>query len=357
MRLKYVWLAILSLLITAQGISAIALRFGFGDKYAVGTALDRALKSNDTTVLFLGTSRIKYALDPALFDTAMKATGFHTVSYNLGVPAVSFAEMEYQLHEYFARRQCCVKYVFIESDIVEEASLREPNTVRSILFFDVSNAFNSFTYILHEKEKPPPPISNWTYAKYILTALFRHYTNAGLFQSFIADTHDNFRAQVEQNGYISVAAARGRLSDTLDADASLRQYYDEMLAELSASKSTKHISDGQFARFLDLMDFIKSKGAEPIVLRSSQFVLALPSASLVERIRVSCFDALPVFDFGRPADNRELFDPRNRLNYDHLAVNAAERFTLMVADRFATLLDARKGAAGTQSSCPSRETK
>jgi hypothetical protein len=130
-----------------------------------------------------------------------------------------------------------------------------------------------------------------------------------------------------------------------------------MLAELSASKSTKHISDKQFARFLDLMDFIKSKGAEPIVLRSSQFALALPSASLVERIRVACSDALPVFDFGRPADNTELFDPRNRLNYDHLAINAAERFTLMAADRFATLLDARKEAAGTQSSCPSRETK
>ena len=114
MRLKYVGLAILSLLIAAQGISTLALWLGFGDKYAVGTALDRALKSSDTTVLFLGTSRIKYALDPALFDAAMKARGFHTVSYNLGVPAVSFVEMEYQLHEYFARRQCCVKYVFIE---------------------------------------------------------------------------------------------------------------------------------------------------------------------------------------------------------------------------------------------------
>ena len=280
MRLKYVGLAILSLLIAAQGISTLALWLGFGDKYAVGTALDRALKSSDTTVLFLGTSRIKYALDPALFDAAMKARGFHTVSYNLGVPAVSFVEMEYQLHEYFARRQCCVKYVFIEFPIVEEASLREPNTVRSILFFDAPNAFNSFTYILQEKEKPPPPISNLTYAKYILTALFRHYTNAGLFQSFFADTHSNFRAQVEQNGYISVAAAKERLSDTLDADASLRRYYDEMLDELSASSSTKHISDKQFARFLDLMDFIKFKGAEPIVLRSSQFVSALPSASL-----------------------------------------------------------------------------
>jgi hypothetical protein len=351
MSLKYFAQTILSFLITAKVISALALWWGFGDKYAIGTALDRALKSSDTTALFLGTSRIKYALDPALFDAAMKARGFHTISYNLGVPAVSFVEMEYQLHEYFARQQCCVKYVFIESDIVEEASLREPNTVRSILFFGAANAFNNFTYLLQEKEKPPPPISSLTYAKYLLTAVFRHYTNAGLFQSFITDTHDNFRAQAEKNGYISVATENERLSDTLDADASLRRYYDDMLDELSAPYSTNHISNKQFSRFLSLMDFIKSKGAEPIVLRSSQFVSAQPSASLVERIRAACFDALPVFDFGRPADNKELFDPRNRLNYDHLAFNAAEQFTLMVADRFAALLDARKDAARTQSSC------
>jgi hypothetical protein len=351
MRLTPIVLAILSFLIVAQGISALALRLGFGDKYAVGTALQRALSTPDTTVLFVGTSRIKYGLDPILFDSAMKAKGFPAVSYNLGVPALSFVEMEYLIHEYFTRRPCCVKYVFLEPDIVQEASLREPNSVRSILFFSASNALRNIAYIFQEKEIPPPPVNRWIFAKYILIPLFRHYTNAGIFQSFLDDTHDNFRAQADLNGFISVAASHDRLSHKFEADLSLRPKYEEMLSELSAPYSGARISNKQFARFLDLMGYIRSSGAEPIVLRPPQFVYAPYSAAVVERIRAACSDAIPVMDFGRPSDNKEFYDPQNRIDYDHLSFEAAERFTQMVADRFATLLDAGSGTLAKQSPC------
>jgi hypothetical protein len=355
MRLTPIALAILSFLIVAQGINALALRLGFGDKYAVGTALDRAISAPGTTVLFVGTSRVKYGLDPILFDATMKAKGFHTVSYNLGVPALSFVEMEYLIHEYFKQRPCCVKYVFLEPDIIQEASLREPNSVRSILFFNASNALRNFTYILQEKETPPPPVSKWILAKYVLIPLFRHYTNAGIFQSFLDDTHDNFRAQASLNGFISLAASHDRLSHKFEADASLRSKYDEMLGELSAPYSGARISNKQLVRFLDLMDYIRYNGAKPVVLRPPQLIYALHSAAVVERIQAACSDAIPVLDFGRPSDNEELYDPQNRVDYDHLAFETAERFTQLVADRFAALLDA--GALATQTSCMHRAAR
>ena len=350
MRLTPVALALLSFLIVAHIISALALRLGFGDKYAVGVALERALDASDTTALFVGTSRIKYGLDPILFDAAVRSRGYRTTSYNMGVPALSFVEMEYLIHEYFAKRPCCVKYVFLEPDMVQEASLREPNSVRSILFFNASNALENFIYILQEKETLPPPISKWIFVKYVLIPFFRHYTNAGIFQSFLDDTHDNFRAQATLNGYISLAASHDRLSQKFDADASLRGQYDAMLSELAAPYSGARISNKEFARFLELMDYIRSKGAQPIVLRPPQFIYALYSAAVVDRIHATCSDAFPVLDFGSPANNKELYDPQNRVDYDHLNYEAAERFTQMVAHRFAKLLDAGHGAVATQTS-------
>jgi hypothetical protein len=357
MRLRYLVLALLSFLIVAQGISALALRIGFGDKYAVGAALEQAFKAADTTVLFVGTSRIKFAVDPALFDAEMRKKGYQTTAFNMGVPALSFVEMEYMIHEYFSRRPCCVKYVFIEPDIIEEASLREPNSVRSILFFSASNALHNFTYILQEKETLPPPASRWVFAKYILTAMFRHYTNAGLAQSFFGDDHDNFRAQENLNGYVSMAKQPGHLSDKFAADAALRSQYDQMLTELAAPYSGAHISNKQFARYLELVAYIKSKGAEAIVIRPPQLIYAQYSAAVVDRIRIACPAAIPILDFGHPLENEEFYRPQNRVDYDHLDFEMAEHLTRIVADRFAELLDVAHGALAEQESCVSRSAQ
>lgn len=331
--------ALCGFLIVEHGIHLFVARLGFTDKYAVGVALERALAKPDTSVLFVGTSRIKFGLDPALFDNDMRKSGFATVSYNLGVAALSFVEMEYLIDQYFAAHPCCVKYVFLEPDMVQEASLREPNSIRSISFFNLSNALRSFIYIWGERETPPPHASIWTFAKYILIPTIRHYTNAGAFQSFLNDHHDDFRAQADLNGYISQVKTGPKLSDRLDRDASLHKQYYETLDQLSKPYSPDHVSDQQVAQFMKLAAFVRSKGAEPIVLRPPQFIYAQQSASMIARIEAACSGSLIALDFGRPAANPELYDPKNRIDFDHLDGSEAERFTSMVANKFAEALE------------------
>jgi hypothetical protein len=351
MLLRGTALALFSFLIVAHGVSAFALWLSVADRDAISTSLQRALNERDNTVLFIGTSRIKYGLDPVRFDEAMKAKGISTKSYMFGVPALSFVEMEYLLTSYFEKRPCCVKYVFVEPDLGSDGTLRSPNSIRSILFFDFPNAINAFTYALEQQEAAPQQLkapfsleTKLTFFKQILGPLFRHYTNAGLFQALTDDNQINFRTEPNLGEYIEQGKPQARLSDIIESDTAKRQQYYEALKELSEPYSPSHVSDMQFARFMRLMNYIESKGAEPIVLRPAQFIFAPISASVVARIRAACSDTFPVLDFGRPADNEELFEPRNRYDYDHIHLLTIERFTLMVADRFAATLNTNRAA-------------
>jgi len=339
MRIAPFCCAVFGFFLFAQLMTRVALYFGADDKSPLGVGLERAVAEPGTDVLFVGTSRLRWGFDPDVFDAETAKLGISTHAYVLGIPALSFVETEYLLREFFRQRPCCVKWVVLEPDMMSEGSLREPHTMRAIRLFDVGTALDYLGYLRIQKVLQGPPMDAATYGRYIGIAMFRHYTNAGIFQLFVEDTHSDFRALQTHRGYTAPGDIKpgdpNTLAGQIAASSDVRQQWHARLEALSRTESS--LSAEQYDRYLQLLQFIAQKGARPIVLRPPQTLDGAQAGELVGKLRGDCGNNVPIFDFGSPQEQAVLYDPDIRLDYDHLTLRGVKIFTSLVAKRFAAI--------------------
>src|SRR6266404_2822951 len=81
---------------------------------------------DDFDTLFIGSSRIRHQISPAIFDRTMGAAGFPTRTFNFGVNAMVPPEDGYVLERLLGARPRHLKWVFIELD--ELQTKRVPET-------------------------------------------------------------------------------------------------------------------------------------------------------------------------------------------------------------------------------------
>ena len=125
----------LSTLIRARTFESDALRVAF----------ERAFGDPHNDVVFVGTSHYQHGLNPALFDQVVKDKGFTVHSFNVGVPSLSFVEVDSSLRQSIADHPCCAKYIFIEPEPAMWGVSRQPNSIRAINFYSLANAYSSLS--------------------------------------------------------------------------------------------------------------------------------------------------------------------------------------------------------------------
>lgn len=101
---------------------------------------------DDYTSVFIGNSRIYRGLDPVAFDQAMAEFGEDTVSFNLGVPSMTAAEIDKAVRQIVASDPCCLDYVFI--DLWSPATIVSVRADRTVASYDPVTAGLALKHVL-----------------------------------------------------------------------------------------------------------------------------------------------------------------------------------------------------------------
>lgn len=290
-----------------------------------------AAAANDlaTNLVFFGSSRVQNGFDPEVFDAAMTDAGVEGIhSYNIGWPDEVFAEIITHVKCLFALQPKGIKYVLFEPNFTAEAFLL-PNTQRAINLFSLNGA-----YLVNQMMSPylrrAMGITDSDYVWRALILLVQHYTGLS-------------RTPAE---YIPWYLPRGhpvgpRENGSLKPDDA----YAVRLRDIEAYKpQLDHINDTQVRLILSLARYIRAHGAVPVIVTTPQYGNFDMIHDLLTRIAQVCGESdPPVLDFTSPTKYPVLWEPRNRMDDDHLNIRGAGIYSQLLAQELARTLRAPHG--------------
>ena len=90
--------------------------------------------------------------------------------------------MTEHVYKLFDEKPCCIKYVFVEPDYASLLIIRQPDTLRAISFFNVTNAYRAVRFV-EFPDKAPLEYTWLQCLSNIFKSVWRHYSNIGLVHS------------------------------------------------------------------------------------------------------------------------------------------------------------------------------
>src|SRR2546421_7774800 len=92
---------------------------------------------DDFDTVFIGSSRIRHQISPAIFDRTMRQAGLPTHTFNFGINAMGPPEVGYLLERLLGGKPRHLRWVFIELDELETKRVPEvEGTRRSVYWHD-----------------------------------------------------------------------------------------------------------------------------------------------------------------------------------------------------------------------------
>jgi hypothetical protein len=325
-------IGITSLLLAASAVRVI-LGFALADRLEIFAGARTAAAAPQVDTVFIGSSHIEYGINPDVFDRRMAAHGMKNRSFNIGGAGLSILESPQHIKKLFELKPCCVKHVFVEPDMAGLLVVREPSTMRAVEFFSAANAYDAISFM----ESPAgraAAIPRSIYVGNIAAAMGRHYLNIGLIH---ADPETDDRWLTGIRGY---PASDPYVLKTLYLTEEGRASYMAMLSNMGGRiDQPRLVSSKQVAMVLGLASYLRSKGANLILLLPPQTSFPEFQGAIAAHLRDHCKDRGPaLFNFSNPRTYPVLFDSLNRADMDHLNMPGAAIFSTMVADRFAAAL-------------------
>ena len=283
----------------------------------------------DTNVVFFGTSRIELGIIPDVFDRAMSDSGVVGVhSYNLGDGGESILEVFSEAEALFQRKPHGVKFAFIEPDLTSQLVIRERDSLEAIEFFTAANAIYAMGFMAFPHGSPPPEMPLSSYLANILHSTVRHYLDVGL--AIAPAEPPNMSLGAGSRGFPELNP-RIRQSMTPTDD-----YLRQVAAIGTQPPDPQLISDRQLNVILAVLSYIRSHGATPILLRTTQLAHWQFANAVAAKYKLRCAGrSPPLFDFSSPIDYAQLYDPAHRMDEDHLNAAGAAIFSRLVAERLA----------------------
>jgi len=302
------------------------------DKTALLVKVKPATADPETNVVFLGTSRIERGIIPQVFDEMTRNFGMDGLhSYNAAQGGESILEGISDSEELFRVKKTGIKFVFIEPDLVSRLIIVESNTERAIEFFTLAHAVRAIEFMDFPVRSPPPAIPTIIYLGHIAGASLQHYFNIGW-----------MRVEPEPPNLSISASSRG--FPDLDPKMHQSMFTDDRYLEMARVIGTEPpqpglISDLQFDLILSLASYVQSHGAVPILVRPPQLSHWEFADAVAAKFSQRCQGKGPLFlNFSSAAEYGELYDPRNRMDEDHLNLAGARIFTTLVAQKLATAM-------------------
>lgn len=299
---------------------------------------------DDFDTLFIGSSRIRHHISPAVFDRAMRDAGFPTRSVNFGINAMHPPEDGYFLERLLGEKPRHLKWVFIELNELQTARIPElEQTHRSVYWHDAKRTALMFRAILgagpgengfHLLGKiaslfvPGPGKSE---ARDLLVhdaALFaRHFANVGRksdLSRWISHLWEReaLSTEIEDAGYLP----RDR---TISAEEIA--VYENELKQAATHAGPRFVSPATEQACRQLAEEVRKTGAIPI------FLVPPLTMQIELGFRPESGIAGTVMSFNNATAYPQLYRSEMRSDSGHLNPVAAEEFTRLVAESFSQL--------------------
>jgi hypothetical protein len=290
-----------------------------------------AKHKDEFDTLFLGSSRFYYAVSPESFDKITRENGVPTRAFNFGIDGMNPPENFYVLDQILKTEPRSLKWIFVEVDNIETKShLKILGTQRLLYWHDWPR-----TALTLQKAINPRPDTKWyqrvnrlwsARRELILhLALFeKQFTNVGRAADFFASLLET--PVLESNPKLGPKGDGYRLAGTAMSPERAEHFRRKLAEEVSASHS-EFIDPYAENGYRDCASRIRRLGAEPI------FVVAPSIFQSPLRFRESPPPAtLLVFNDSKTYP--QLYDPKVRVDDQHLTNEGAAEFTRLLALKF-----------------------
>lgn len=293
------------------------------------------------TALFLGTSRVRRHVIPALFDRLAAEQGIEMRSFNLGVDSLASPEDGYVLDQALAIAPPRLRYVFIElSYFRANFAGQGAETIRSAYWHDWERTRTVWRQWVEEDWRKIKPLKKrkkqrWsTWLADVSESFDLCATHGRLFLQRATNLGRGAASMRQLTGLrppgdplAPLGPARDGFipSDSVMTAAQLAEY-QRQLATLPAVEDRRLPLDPVPQENLEAMlARIRARGATPIL-----FVAPTTVGFLFHPRR----EVAPLLDFSDPRAWPALFDPQFRADLTHLNSAGAEVFTRALAARF-----------------------
>ena len=300
---------------------------------------------DDFDTLFIGSSRIRHQISPAIFDRTMREAGLPTRTFNFGVNAMVPPEDGYVLERLLTARPRHLKWVFIELDELQTKRVPETEGTRRSLYWhdgkrtalvlraildDPSYRDGGFVRLRKLGELMLPGLENSDARDlfFFHGALFvKNFANIGRkieLAGWISRLwkEEGLSKELGSNGYVP-------LSETMSAaEAAI---YQADLERAVTHAGSRFVSAATEDAYRDLAEEVRKAGATPIFL-------VTPLTMQIELgFRPESGIAGTVMSFNNARAYPQLYRNEMRIDRSHLNIMAAEEFTRLVAENFLQL--------------------
>jgi hypothetical protein len=360
MRFRHLFLALLAFAVVSSLARVVLHAAGLADFYQDDVKTSVAAEQPSLNLVFIGTSHFD-GIDPDVFDAELAKQGHAIRSFDLNLGGLGVVEMRQVVERLFELRPCCIKYVLFEAAFMQTDIGQYSDNLRSIMFFDGRNMVD-FMRMIYAYPTLPNATTELEYLANTTLAMLAHYTNVGLATVLLGwgkTELTNFRQLSWGRGNNRAPPMVDRPPPenenlSLDFEVVLSDDLNrrpQFIASLHA-RPDQVISDQMLDYILDIGDYIRKKGAVPIIVQPPLVGWWDYAAAFTEKFRHRCGDAR-LLDFSDPIKFPDFY---GNLQYwsdgSHISGVGAVAWSELLAARFADLLK-RGIAADTLPFCKS----
>ena len=290
-----------------------------------------AKNKDEFDTIFLGSSRFYYAVSPEAFDNITRENGVPTRSFNFGIDGMNPPENFYVLDQILKTEPRGLKWIVLEIDNIETKShLKILGTQRLLYWHDWRR-----TALTLRKALNPRPDTKWYQRLNRLWSARRELIlHLGLFEkqfTNVGRVADFFSSHTETRAPESVPklGSKGdgyRLAGRAMTPERAEDFRRKLAEEISAP-GHEFIDPYAEGAYRDCAARIRQLGAAPI------FVVAPSIFQSPLRFRESPPPA-PMLVFNDAKTYPQLFDPKVRVDEQHLTNEGAAEFTRLLALEF-----------------------
>ena len=301
---------------------------------------------DDFDTVFIGSSRIRHQISPAVFDRTMRQAGLPTRTFNFGINAMGPPEDGYLLEHLLGTKPRHLRWVFIELD--ELQTKRVPateNTRRSVYWHDwkrtslvlrailnASQQESGFSLVrkIGELALPGPGKSEARDLLFFHGALFaKNFTNIGRkidLSWWLSHLWKEEALSKELGGNRDGYVPRSRKMSMAEVVV-----YETELKDAVTHAGSRFVSASTEHAYRQLAEEVKKAGAIPIFL-------VTPLSMQVELgFRPESGIAGTIMSFNDARAYPQLYRSETRIDSGHLNSVAADEFTRIVAESFSEL--------------------
>lgn len=281
---------------------------------------------DDFDTLFIGSSRFRHQISPAIFDRTMREAGLPTRTFNFGINGMVPPEDSYVLERLLGARPRRLKWVFIELEELETKRIPEAEaTQRSLYWHDRKRTSLVIRAILEAG-------GNWEARDLLLFhgALFvKNFTNIGRKIDF-----SEWMSRVWKEEALSKKLGRdadGYVPLTREMPAAEAAVYETELENAVANSRSRFVSASTEQSYRQVAEEVRRAGAIPI------FLITPLTMQIKLGFRPESGIAGNVMSFNDARAYPQFYRTEMRLDGNHLNSVAAEEFTRLIAENFSRL--------------------